>query len=448
MEQNWEEELSALGTDILNAAKSELYLHMRFLDVALNSFAYVMSLGMDRFGTDGAAIYYDPGYLGGLYRENRIRVNRAYLHMVFHCVFRHLFRMGGREKRYWDLACDIAMEYVIDGLNDRSVRAPASYLRQDLYRRLGGRMKVPTAERVYRYLTEEVKEERMLARLEGEFTVDDHSLWPKPEDQNPSQQENQNRWQEISEQMQTDMETFNREASDQAESLLEHVKVENRTRYDYRKFLNQFAVWREEIQVDEDSFDYGFYSYGLRLYKNMPLIEPQEYKEVKRIQDFVIVIDTSMSCSGELVRSFLKETYGILTGTENFFRRVNIRILQCDDQIRADKQIRDGEELRRYMDNLELVGQGGTDFRPAFAYVEELREKGAFQSLKGLLYFTDGEGIYPGRKPDYDVAFVFMGETDEEKQVPPWAMKLVVDPDDRENQYEHQASEGRNQGLH
>lgn len=100
------------------------------------------------------------------------------------------------------------------------------------------------------------------------------------------------------------------------------------------------------------------------------------------------------------------------------------------------------------MDNLELVGQGGTDFRPAFAYVEELREKGAFQSLKGLLYFTDGEGIYPGRKPDYDVAFVFMGETDEEKQVPPWAMKLVVDPDDRENQYEHQASEGRNQGLH
>lgn len=448
MEQNWQEELSALGTDILNAAKSELYLHMRFLDVALNSFAYVMSPQIDRFGTDGVAIYYDPGYLGGLYRENRIRVNRAYLHMVFHCVFRHLFRMGGREKRCWDLACDIAMEYVIDGLNDRSVRAPASYLRQDLYRRLADRMKVPTAERVYRYLSEEVKEERMLARLEGEFTVDDHSLWPKPEDQNPSQQENQNRWQEISEQMQTDMETFHQEAADQTESLLEHVKVENRTRYDYRKFLNQFAVWQEEIQVDEDSFDYGFYSYGLRLYKNMPLIEPQEYKEVKKIQDFVIVIDTSMSCSGELVRSFLEETYGILTGTENFFRRVNIRILQCDDQIRADKQIRDSEELRRYMDNLELVGQGGTDFRPAFAYVEELREKGAFQSLKGLLYFTDGEGIYPQKKPDYDVAFVFIGEIEEEKQVPPWAMKLVVDPDDRENQNEHQASEGRNQGLH
>ena len=52
--------------------------------------------------------------------------------------------------------------------------------------------------------------------------------------------------------------------------------------------------------MDPDSFDYTFYSYGLTMYGNMPLIEPQEWKEVQKVEEFVIVIDTSMSCSGEL----------------------------------------------------------------------------------------------------------------------------------------------------
>ena len=68
-------------------------------------------------------------------------------------------------------------------------------------------------------------------------------------------------------------------------------------------FLRKFAVLKEEVTVDDDSFDYVFYSYGLRLYGNMPLIEPQEWKEVKKVEDFAIVIDTSMSCSGDLVKN-------------------------------------------------------------------------------------------------------------------------------------------------
>ena len=49
----------------------------------------------------------------------------------------------------------------------------------------------------------------------------------------------------------------------------------------------------------------------------MPLIEPVESREVKKIQEFVIVVDTSYSTSGELIHNFLKETYTILT--EQFF---------------------------------------------------------------------------------------------------------------------------------
>lgn len=37
------------------------------------------------------------------------------------------------------------------------------------------------------------------------------------------------------------------------------------------------------------------------MYGNMPLIEPQETKELRKIEDFVIAIDTSMSCKEELI---------------------------------------------------------------------------------------------------------------------------------------------------
>lgn len=47
------------------------------------------------------------------------------------------------------------------------------------------------------------------------------------------------------------------------------------------------------MHIDPDEFDYNFYTYGLSHYGNMPLIEPVEQREVRRIQDFVIVIDTS-----------------------------------------------------------------------------------------------------------------------------------------------------------
>lgn len=90
----------------------------------------------------------------------------------------------------------------------------------------------------------------------------------------------QKKWQEIDEKMETDLETISKEASEKNGDLLGQMKIQNRERQDYRTFLKKFSVLREEIEVDPDSFDYTFYSYGLSLYGNMPLIEPQETKYV------------------------------------------------------------------------------------------------------------------------------------------------------------------------
>lgn len=57
--------LEAVGNKILFAARDELYLGMRFLDVALSSFLYQMDITVNPFGTDGSSIYFHPQYLGG-----------------------------------------------------------------------------------------------------------------------------------------------------------------------------------------------------------------------------------------------------------------------------------------------------------------------------------------------------------------------------------------------
>ena len=423
------EKLDSIGRKILAAAGNELYLKMRFMDVALSSLIFVLDEGACGMGTDGLYLYYNPQYLGGLYREDRVMVNRIYLHLVLHGIFRHMIRRKGREEERYSLACDIVTESIIDGMRHRFVLRSRSWLRRETYRRLGKEMKVLTAEKVYGALEKWNLSEAEFARLAGEFRVDDHSYWPADDDQK-KQSQIENQWQDISEQMETDMETFSKEASQESGHLIDQVKVENRVRFDYRQFLRKFSVLKEEMAVDEDTFDYVFYSYGLSFYGNMPLIEPQEWKEVQKVEEFAIVIDTSMSCSGELVKKFLEETYGVLSENNSFFRKVNIHIIQCDDQVQTDQKIESEEDLKDYMGHLELKGEGGTDFRPAFAYVESLIKQHAFERLKGLLYFTDGRGTYPSKMPPYETAFVFMKEDYEDVDVPPWAMKLVLEEED------------------
>ena len=426
------EKLKSLGVSILCAARDELYFSMRFLDVALSSFVYQMDSSVSPFGTDGAVMYFHPQQLGGLLRENRILVNRGDLHMVFHCIFRHMFKRM-EDERYWDLSCDIAAEHLIDGCDKRPVRWSRSLLRRETYRKLEAGGRVMNAERIFRELKAWELTEKELSRLEEEFRTDDHRYWENRGPERKKEPELSRKWQEINEKMETDLETFSKEASEENGSFLGQLRVENRERQDYREFLRKFSVLREEMGTDPDTFDYGFYSYGLSLYGNMPLIEPLETREVRRIADFVIVIDTSMSCSGTLVRRFLEETYSVLKQNDSYFRRVNVHIIQCDEKVHSDVKITSEKELKKYMDQFELYGEGGTDFRPAFAYVDELLGRGEFDDLKGLIYFTDGYGIYPSRMPPYKTAFVFLEEDYRDADVPAWAIRLVLREDELES---------------
>lgn len=201
-------------------------------------------------------------------------------------------------------------------------------------------------------------------------------------------------WKKISERMQVDLQTFSKQRGTDSGALTQGLKQLNRERYDYTEFLKQFAVINEVMKLNPDEFDYIFYTYGMSLYKNMPLIEPLEYKDEPVVKEFVIAIDTSGSVQGELVQKFVQKTFNILKQIENVRTSINIHIIQCDSSIQEDIKLSSRDDMESYLSNMILRGFGGTDFRPVFRYVDTLIENKEFTDLKGLIYFTDGWGYF------------------------------------------------------
>lgn len=237
-------------------------------------------------------------------------------------------------------------------------------------------------------------------------------------------------WDRISKQIQVDLETFSKGQGKHAGNMMQNLRALHRERYDYSEFLRKFSVYGELMRIDEDSFDYNFYTYGMHLYGNMPLIEPLEYKDVKRIREFVIAIDTSGSVAGDTVQKFIQKTYNILKQQESFFSKVNIHIIQCDATIQEDVKITTQEEFDQYIKNMKIHGLGGTNFCPVFDYVDRLIDAREFTNLKGLIYFTDGHGTFPSRMPSYQTAFVFLDDEYNNYDVPVWAMRVILETRD------------------
>ena len=422
-----EENISAVGQDILLSGRTQLCLALPYLSGPLC--ALVPMPGDDitvSAATDGETLYYNASFLASGFLKSERFSPRLNLHMVLHCMFRHLAKRRGRDAELWDLACDTAVESVIDSLHYPCLTQRPTPAKELFLSECRREMKVLSAEGIYRKLLRDRPPAYRIAVLQRLFVMDDHSLWDLEEKQDRERSERQDRqWQDAASRSQTAMDSLLSERGEGGENVMEQLSIAARDDVDYRKFLRRFAVPREILRADTDAFDYIYYTYGLQHYGNMPLIEPLETREEKRIEDFVIAIDTSMSTSGTLVREFLASTYAILRSADTFTRKLNIHLLQCDDQIRSDQKITSLDELRHYMEALTLSGGSATDFRPVFEHVDQLVASGSFTNLRGLLYFTDGMGIYPTKRPDYETAFILLEEPPLSVKMPPWAIRIT-----------------------
>ena len=433
---NEKELINSISAEIIKLAHDELLMNMRFLDTALYTLS-VLPEGINSHAYTGFSLLYDKRKLLLDYKKNVNHTKRLYLHSILHSVFAHNYDSKGRDRKLWDLATDIAVENVIIDFDLSILSLPTDdllknriyNLKKDIKRYNKGKASL-SAQKIYRYLLIEELSEDGYDEWVKLTKYDEHIYWDIEEEIEYSNAE----WQKIAESIKAELKCFSKDNSN-SESLEENLNIATREKYNYTDFLKRFMVMSDNISVNDDEFDYIFYTYGLKLYENMPLIEPLEYKDSNKIKEFVIAIDTSASCKGELVKGFLEKTVNIIQDSENFFNKINIHILQCDNQVRKDTIIKSREEFDVFLKDYTVKGFGSTDFRPVFDYVDDLIEKQEFSDLKGLIYFTDGYGIYPEKMKDYDVAFVFLNDDEMAPKVPPWAIKIVLSEEEISNEY-------------
>lgn len=429
MSENRSQAAQKLACDVLTLARSTLMLNFRFLDRALSGLELKCTEDV-RFATDGRKLYYEPWYVLGQYKAERTVMTRDLLHSVLHCVFRHNFVGMDIDRLRWDLACDMAVESAMNDLKAPCLAAHRCRTQLAALDTVKSEIGQLTAERIYRWLGDRQIQGEELRSLRLAFLADEHGVWyGRHADPNSKSKDIdlEQMWKEISRRMQTELETM---AQDKNSPLVQSLRILNRARYDYTEFLRRFGVRSETLRISDEEFDNNFYTYGLSLYGNMPLIEPLEYSQQRRIRDFVIAIDTSGSVRGEVVQSFIQHTHDILQRQESFFTKINLHIIQCDDRIRDDAVITCRADFEKYIGQMEIKGLGKTDFRPVFAYVDELLRVRKLTDLRGLLYFTDGKGVFPAKKPKYDTAFILHRDAYEPPETPPWAMRLELTEED------------------
>jgi len=122
----------------------------------------------------------------------------------------------------------------------------------------------------------------------------------------------------------------------------------------------------------------------------------------------VVAIDTSGSINEALLGGFVAEFKSIMQN----FPAVSIELLIADAKVHSHHSFMGGEEL-----DFPLKGGGGTDYRPTFDYIEANIPMSSM-----VLYFTDGEGIFPRIPPACEVLWALS----QNKNKIPFGRKIVI----------------------
>ncbi|MBO5760555.1 MAG: hypothetical protein J6S53_03305 [Lentisphaeria bacterium] len=127
--------------------------------------------------------------------------------------------------------------------------------------------------------------------------------------------------------------------------------------------------------------------------------------------EIVVAVDTSGSISEEDFQKIFSDIVNIVQGFPNY----KITLIQCDCEI---QDVQEFSKDKPFCKNTQITlkGRGGTNFIPVFEYIKEKKIQ-----PKVLLYYTDGCGAYPEKKPEYPVIWLLT-----KKVSVPWGKKIIL----------------------
>ena len=406
--QDLTERRDRLARLIEEDAEKKISSGFPYFSYALGKCAKVFSRAVKTAKTDGRTIFVNPDFLVAVTaEEGPLAAETVYMQAILSNVLSFTFGKRSKER---DLAADVVLFFLTDEMKMPFGGKLAAEKRKSVYKSIKsafGGVNGKYAEEFIRggnAVNGEIFS--LLERDEG-----------KEDEKGEGEEELVKFW------IETAASILPRIGNENAE-LKRAVSEVAEGNDDYAALISKFLKKSERLKSSDDEFDQILYTYGLTLYKNVPLIENLEYRQDAELSDVVIAIDTSGSTRGEPVMKFLSDTLSIIRQAEKETGRIRVRIIQCDDRIRSEEVVNASDDLENYFKTFGVAGGGGTDFRPVFDRAEKLVKEGV--KIRGLIYFTDGAGIYPKENPPFRTCFALYGENTDKVSVPYYAYRIKV----------------------
>jgi predicted metal-dependent peptidase len=224
--------------------------------------------------------------------------------------------------------------------------------------------------------------------------IPDHSTWEEFEDLTEAEEKL----------MDKQVQRILQEAENQVKSRGGHVPDEIKGKIILDEIVPPKFNWREHVRRFT-GVSTKIFTRKTRRKENLKFPDNPALR-IKMRQKMLLGIDTSGSVSNDELKEFMNEIHHL------YKCGVDIKILQCDTQIRSEEDYKGKFEMK-------VVGRGGTDFDPVLEYYERHKE------FTSLIYFTDGE-CSTSIKPSKPVLWVLSERSNKDIDLPGRIIKLEL----------------------
>jgi len=338
------------------------------------------SRGNPTMATDGEAIYYHPEFVKNKTMEQLMAV---FAHEVMHTAMMHHTRQGYREHTKWNAAGD----YAINAILRNNFALPEPHLYEKAFEDM-------SSEEIYSKLPNQQSNGNDWGSIGASTGI----VLPAPRQGNQTQDQ-ANRQAEATMKVALAQAAYVARQAGRLPGDLERLIGE--VLEPVLPWANILRRFMTETQRGDISWNYPS-----RRAESMGVFLPSINEDDPHMKDIIVAVDTSGSIGANELNAFGAEINAI---HEDLQPRQTI-VIYCDAGINGEPIIfgPDDEVV------LEPRGGGGTDFRPPFSLVEEMR-----WNPQCFVYLTDGYGAFPEREPDYPVMWAITTDLDA-----PWGETL------------------------
>ncbi|MGD8572315.1 MAG: VWA-like domain-containing protein [Gammaproteobacteria bacterium] len=410
----------------LSAARTRLIIDKPFLGALVLRLPAVAAnpSWCETTATDARKLFYNPAYIDALDMDE---TQFALAHEALHCALSHFARRGHRDKRKWDIACDLAINPLLQA---EGFKLPAGALMLDGFEGM-------TAEEIYPSINDDFEEECHDKHVydndsdvkpnpeeadRGENsppdTPPDETPQKQPQGREPSQKSPKPDESDgggapqpppLSKSEKENLDTqWQQRLAGAAQQAMQAGKMGGAMARLVDYLLQPQLPWRNVLAHFMSAIARDDYSYARPSSRRG---DPAIYPSLRSGQvNVTVALDTSGSISDEDMRQFITEIDAIKSQV-----RARVTLHACDSEL-AEGGPWVFEPWEEFKLPRHFKGGGGTAFAPIFNWVEQ-----SDMHPDLLIYFTDARGPIPPQQPPYPVVWLIKG-----KEPVPWGQRVLL----------------------